>query len=477
MAYPDSATLLRVREFLETGLLYPNINLPPYQVTIYGPLSYVLMAVFYGAAKGLGLSPVIVARLYDLGCLSVCLLLIFRISRKLYGSGAIAWVSIIFALSAFPLAVWTTQMRPDLPGLAFSLLGVYAFVLARRGPVLVGSAACAGLSLLCKQTFFAAPIAITGSLLIGRQYVYTALWIFLYASTVGAGYAIAWLHEPLITQHIAALRHPVFEFDQAVRIIFEAASQPVVPFAVLGTIFTVWNSGNRDRTFFAVYCGFSWAIAIATIPQAGSNFNYFWEPLLVSAVLAGPGLFVIPLKAISRPMTVVATLCVLLTWSFLPALRHGVGSLRQAYLELREYPAQQMRWNALLSVISGRQMLSTWPSITFHSKLPEVPDPFLNEVLELKGAWSYAPVIRQIDDRTYELIVIGRGQSERSDDFRGIRIWPDAVWVALKRTYQLSCLYQDYEIWLPREASKDSSSKDLQDKLEAIGCSPGAKQL
>ena len=47
VGFPDSATLLRVEQFIRSGYIYPDSDLPPYYVSLYGPLTYVLLALPY----------------------------------------------------------------------------------------------------------------------------------------------------------------------------------------------------------------------------------------------------------------------------------------------------------------------------------------------------------------------------------------------------------------------------------------------
>jgi Dolichyl-phosphate-mannose-protein mannosyltransferase len=464
-SYPDSATLLIISEFINSGHIYPDINLPPYQVTIYGPLTYVLPAIPYWLAQVAGITPQVPVRLYEVGALFVCVLLIFLINRRLYGPRPIAWLCALFAGSAFLMAPWTTQVRGDLPALGFALLSVYLYLLTNGRQQAIGAAICAGIAVLIKQTFIAVPIATITWLLYKRRYKEAAFWSTGFALTAVGGYAIAWWREPLILEHIAALRHPVFEYTLAMGFIWDAVSQPVVPFAALGGFLVLWKP-VPERLFFLIYCVAAWLVAILTIPQAGGNTNYFWEPLLASAVLAGPGLYELQRRVDRAPILVIAMLYVLLLRSFLPALRHDLDYLRTSYLELREYQARKTKWASFLSIISGRRLLSTSPEVTFHSITPEIPDPFLNSVLELRGQWNSSPVVAQMDAGVFDLIVIGKG-TDKVDAFRGIRFWSDGMWAALKRRYELSCVFENFEIWLPRQGSRE-----ILPSLSAIGCSP-----
>ena len=470
VGYPDSATLLRIQEFINSGHIYPDFNLPPYQVTIYGPLSYVLSAIPYWLAQLFGFPPQVLVRFYEVGAVCLCVLLISLINKQLYGSPWVACLCALFAVSSFPMAQWTTQIRADFPALGFSLLSIYLYLLKRGRPQALGAAVSAGIAVLVKQTFFALPIATISWLLYRRQYKEAAFWATGFALTVVGGYAFAWWREPLMLNHLAALRHPVFEYTQAIGIVWDAATQPVVPFAIVGCFLILWKP-VPERVFVLIYCIVAWLVAILTIPQAGGGINYFWEPLFATAVLAGPGLWEFQIKVNSAPLVVTAMLYSLLLWSFLPLLRHDIGYLRTSYMQLSDYQRRNAKWNSFLSVVAGRRMFSTSPAVTFYSQTPEVPDPFLNTMLELRGQWSYRPIISKIDESAYELIVIGKGQADRVDDYRGFRIWGPGMWIALKNNYELSCVFEDFEIWLPH-----SGSREILANLSAIGCLDIAKQ-
>ena len=189
VSFPDSANLLRIGEVARSGHIYPDVNRPPYLLTLYGPLTYVVLAIPYRLAQAAGITPQVLVRLGVVGAVFLSVLLIFLISRRLYGSRPIAWLCALFAVSAFPLAGWTPQIRGDFLGLAASLLSVYWFLLKNGRPQTIGAAICAGLAPLFKQTFFAAPIAIVGWLIYRRRYKEAALWAASVSLTVAC-----WIH-------------------------------------------------------------------------------------------------------------------------------------------------------------------------------------------------------------------------------------------------------------------------------------------
>ena len=464
--YPDSATLLRIEQVIRSGYIYPDSDRPPYLVTIYGPLTYVLLTVPYRLAQAAGITPQVLVRLVIVCALCLCVLLIFLISRRLYSSRPIAWLCALFAVSAHPLAFWTTQIRGDFLALALSLLSVYWFLLTNARPQAIGAAICAGIALLVKPTFFSVPIAIVSWLLYQRRYKEALLWATVVALTVVGGYAIVWWREPLMLKHIAALRHPVLEFPGALSILWNAASQPVVPLAAIGGFLAIWKRAP-ERLLFLIYCIVAWLVASLTIPQVGGNINYFWEPLVASAVLAGPGLCELQRKANRTPILVTAMLFVLLLQAFVPMLRQELEYLRSSYANVSDYQVRKTKWESFVSTVSGRRLLSTLPDVTVHSITPEIPDPYLNSVLELQGRWNSGPVVAQINAGIYDLIVIRKGEAEdhEGDRYRGLRKWDDRMWGALKRTYRLTCVFEGMEVWLPIRGSGE-----ILRSLSGIGC-------
>lgn len=472
VGYPDSAALLRIREVARSGYIYPDFNRPPYLVTLYGPLTYALLAIPYRLAEAAGIPSQVLVRLGVVGGVCFCVVLVFLISRQLYCSRPVAWLCVLFAVSAFPMAFWTTQIRGDFLALQFSFLSVYLFLLANGRPQMISSAICAGIAPLFKQTFLALPIAVISWLVYGRRYKEAGFWATGFALTVVGGYAVVGWREPLMLKHIAALRHPVLEYRQALDFLWNAASQPVVPFATIGAFLALWKRAP-ERILLLIYCAVAWLVAILTIPQVGSNMNYFWEPLMASAVLAGPGLCELQRKANRTPILVTAMLFVLLLRSFLPMLQRELTYLWVCYRNASDYQARKMTWESFVSTVSGRRLLSTVPDLTFQSTTPEIADPYLNSVLELRGAWDSSPVVAQIDAGVYDLIVIRKGQAEEAyKGYRGVRFWSDGKLGALRRTYGLACVLDDVEVWLPRRGSGD-----ILPRLSAIGCLAAGNQF
>jgi hypothetical protein len=484
VGYPDSSDLLRIGDVVHTGHIYSDGDRPPYLVSLYGPLTYVLLSVPYRLALAAGVTPVLLVRLAVVSAVCLSVLLVYLISRRLYGSRSIALLCALFAVSTLPMAQWTTQIRSDFLGLAVSLVAIYWFLVRNGRTQTVGAAICAGLAPGFKQTFLAAPIGVIAWLIYRRRYKEAALWAVTVALTVGCVYGIEGWREPLMFKTAAALRHPVLEYSRGFAILLDAIGQPVVPFAVMGALLAI-KKRAPDTLLLLCYCIAAWLMAILIDPQAGGTVNYFWESLVVSAVLAGPGLLALQ-GTVNRTSTLVkAMVFVLLLWAFVPMLREELAYLNLSRTNITEYHARKARWQAFESIISGRRLLSTSSDIALLSSTPEMVDPFLNATLELRGGFNSTPIAAQIDAGVYDLIVIKDGESvNHQNDYRGIRMWSEGMWGALQKTYGPACVFRDdnyvqkfgsegaEEVWLPRQGAHE-----ILPKLLAIGCQPIVKRV
>ena len=468
VGYPDSATLLIVEEFYRSGHIYPAFDRPPYLVTLYGPLTYVILYIPYALAQVTGVSPEVAVRIAIVGALCVCVLFIFMISRQLYRSRLISWLCVLFAVSSTALVDLTTLIRPDCLALGASLMSIYVFIRGKGRLQMIGTAMCAGIAVLVKQTFLAAPVAITCWFIYNRRYKDAAFFTAGVLLTVAAGYAFVLWREPLLLKHVGAIRHPILEYRGAVDVILIALLQPAVLFAALGGLLVLWRHDD-EKSPFVIYVIIAWFVALVTVTQVGGGMNYFLEPELASAVLAGPGLCKLQREVKRTPILVVAVLYVLLINSFVPILRQDVDYLKGSYREAIDYKAQKTRWESFVATVSGKRLLSTFPDVTIHSSLPEMPDPFLNRVLEIRGMWSSGPVVAQIEASVYDLIVVQKGDQGDQFNYRGIQWWSDEMWSAMKRTYRPVCEFDGMEVWLPLRGSAE-----IVPNLLAMGCLPVA---
>ena len=152
-------------------------------------------------------------------------------------------------------------------------------------------------------------------------------------------------------------------------------------------------------------------------------------------------------------------------WGCASIVADDVRYLRDSFQQLATYEERRQRWIAFTSVLAGHRILSTYPPITALSNTPEVPDPYLNAVLERAGKWNYAPVIAQLEAGQFELVVVNRGYPAREIEYRGVPFWSAGMRDALTATYTSGCAFEDLDVWLPAR-----SSSTLLPRLVAVGC-------
>jgi hypothetical protein len=182
---------------------------------MYGPFTYVLLGVPYAVAQAAGLDPQLAVRLGVVGAMCFCLLLVFFTSWQMHRSRPVAWLCILFAVSTTPLAQWTTLVRGDFLAVGCSLTSIYLLMSPNRSLRVLGSSVFARIAVLIKSTFFSAPVAIVLWYLYKRQYREGAFRVAVFACLIIGGYTIALWREPLMLDHLMALRHPVLEYRGA----------------------------------------------------------------------------------------------------------------------------------------------------------------------------------------------------------------------------------------------------------------------
>ena len=450
VAYPDSATLLRISEFTRSGNLYPEYNRPPYLVTLYGPLRYVLLAVPYRAAEAASIAPHLLVRLTILAAFCSCVWTVFSIAMRVWNSTAIASATALFAASSPYLATWTTPIRPDFLALALALLSIYLSLTTRSRWRFVGAVAAAGSSLLIKQTFIAAPISVALWLAWQRRWREAAGWCLGVSAVTTFGYVIVWHREPLLAQHVAAIASPLFEYRGALRITVAALAQLSVPFAVVA-VSRPTPQHSKELRLVIIYWIVAWCTAVTAIPQVGGNINYFWEPLFAGAVLAGQGLRDARARAGNRDIVAVA-IAVYIAIAAMLAVRWDAKFAGVLLRALATHGSQRDHWQALASNVRGHRLLSNRPALAVLSKMPEVPDPYLNAESNTNAngiPHRYSPQSGRNATTSSSWI-----PADEFTPYRGLSRWSPSLWAAAREAYTPRCSIDDLEVWVPRTPSK-----------------------
>jgi hypothetical protein len=462
--YPDSALVVRVAGLLSQGDLFPPLDRPPYLVTVYGPLTYVVLSAPFAAARALGVDPVLGLRIAEVALFVACLVLIAILVRHFTRSAPIVLLAILLAAAGEPLRPWVLQLRGDFLGLLLSLTCIALCVRTGSGRSLTLAAVLAGLAILSKQTFVAAPAAVVLWLLWQKEWRTAAVWAGTVAAVVGVGYGIVLVREPSLLGHVAALRMPVFEYWVAAGFVVTAVVHIKVLYGVAGAAVLFRSSDARARLVVG-YWAASWIVAIGTIPQIGGNMNYLWEPWFVSALLAALAIDAAVAQAERIPGAVAVALVLL-------HVRVLTGGVLEAGDELRGLAAARARaeqrdtgLRALGSAVQGYAVLSSSPYLARMSRVPVLPDPYLTSILVQTGAWDPAPVLASVRNGAFD-VVVGYDPDDRTA-FRRHRQWNPLV-AAAGHPYRVACTLHGHAVWLAA-----SSPAALRQRLAAMGCQSG----
>jgi hypothetical protein len=462
IGYPDSATMIRITGFMHHGELFPPLDRPPYLVTVYGPLTYLFFGVPYAAAEVLGANPVLGMRLTHFGSVVACVSALAVLTRRFDRSALILLLAIGFAASGAPLRTWVLQLRGDFLGLFLSLscIALCAGENTPRRPW--GSAVLAGLAILTKQTFIAAPLAVVVWLLWQKQIRHAAVWAGMVCGVVVLGYGIMLLREPDLISHVMALRDPVFEYRSGARLLFTAAMDIRALYGIAGAA-VLLRAGGRAAQLIVLYWGFSWLVAAATIPQIGGNVNYFWEPWFMSSLLAAVVVGVAMRQARRIPLVIGIALVLLHFRAIGGGVLAAQGELRNLAATRARTEQQDRALQSLALAVRGYSVLSSDPLFARHSRVPVVPDPYLTSALMRMSSWDPAPVLAAVRNAEFD-VVIGYDLEDLTL-YRGLASWNPLRVEHGRHPYTVVCRMLGEPVWF-----SPSSPAELRQRVADAGC-------
>lgn len=318
---------------------------PPFVAAPYGPAYYAIIGIgvhlfgdqfwFFRAAA--------------LVCALLSALLVFRIAQRFTADRFSAALGAGLLLAQYPMLSWAGVQRPDVLALAFALAGLDLGLRREDGhshafrPIL--SALVLTAAALTRQTYVM-PIVIVALWYLSNQ-DYRALRRFL-VTVVAVGGALVGLLSitsrggfltnlvtnqthakdavSILTSHVRALAEAPITWLTSILLVLGivAASTRLVRAARDA-------SDHQERQRILVirlllgYLVLATVVALLAAARAGSNINYFIEPLAVASLLVGLlGRDALHLTSERRRIAVVAVLCVGL---LVMAVRQGHGEL------------------------------------------------------------------------------------------------------------------------------------------------------
>jgi Dolichyl-phosphate-mannose-protein mannosyltransferase len=342
---------------------------PTFFITNYPPLSFHLVG-FLSQLTG---DVTATGRTVALISLVVTCLLVTAISRHLTAS----WpISVYAALCFF---IWLGTFTPDrlamndpqLLGVAFAALGLYAYVRSRgRVGWLTASALAFTAAVFIKNNLIAFPIAIGMHLILQRDWGKLLLWAGI---GIGSACALLFLTLQLDGHYFFAhlLRSRWMSPGQSLYFSFQFTVRFFAPL-VIGIIWLVWSERSDDRDLLLTSFMVAFIFAFLFSFGAGTVGNLFYETMIaltLAVVLAlssleralprarwGQSVFAMLVALPALPGIILVPQQLhrdLNYWMELPSLQHDAA---QGVALLREVREPVLCEDLLLCYEAGRQM-------------------------------------------------------------------------------------------------------------------------
>jgi hypothetical protein len=459
--YGDGYVLYDVQRYLRTGFAYRDLSAPPYTPSIYGPLTYRLMALpdrMYVFQNPL-LGPRLAVFLSFLACVGLCA----SIARALTGTWRGGAWGAALALSFVVMGNWVLLLRGDFPAILCGLAAVRLLLSGRFGPIVVAGA-MAGTALLFKQTYVAVLVAGALWLILQRRWRDVAAFAGAGAVTGGSGYLFFALLEPYMLENFRALQ-PVLPHPRGViRLGARSVAEPVFLLAVAAALVTGRSMTSR-LGLVALSAAISGAVATVAAVQVGANVNYYFEMLLLSAPVAAWGLLTYARADSTHARFYATLLCGVLVLSLaIPNLARARDVAVLGIAGGRIASANQS-WRALEDALEGRDVLALVPRVAAMQEAPIMTEPFFHAMQRQAGKIDAFDLAGRIRRTEYEAIVTTFGP----DQFRIVQFPSPPLIEAIDQAYRRSCSMLGMSVHVPLDSS---GSSGLADALARAGCQP-----
>jgi hypothetical protein len=454
--YPDTYVLYDVLRYQNDGVIYRDLSQPPYLPSLYSPLMYILYSLPVRIAE----NPFVGPRLVVLAAFLSCLGAVVSIVRELIPV-RFAWVwAVLLVGSTRSLWDWILRLRGDFIGIAFSLLAI-RLLMSRSSGAAVLAGLCAGLATQFKITFVAALAAGASWLLLRRQWKDLAGFVVAGVITSAGVYLVFAIREPRMLSQITTLG-TIVDLRGWVKFVYQAATEPVVLFALMALPPIAWRSWSRWSLLFFFFA-VSFAIGVLTDLQVGGGENYFFEALFAAIPMAVLG--ILRLMVVAARHIQLGVFLTALFGAYLLAPR-----AQEIRLQVEQPPpsvaVRNEAFRKLEHALHGRRIFSTVPRLAFVDPAPPLMEPFLLNYMLLNGTFDPQPLLAAIRRSEFDVVItftnriIWRSLPQIGPDLRE----------AVTSAYQPQCQLDRWLMHLPRQPRPTSAA--LARELADAGCVP-----
>jgi hypothetical protein len=432
--YGQAARLLRGEP------LYLPLDQPPFTVTAYTPVYYVLAAGMRALA-GPGFGP---GRVLSLGAGLLAAVLVGFLAARHLSRAAGVFAAVLFVGLGFPGDYpWFAFYKEDMLGVTFSLAAIA--VLEHSGDrrrTQVAAGVLAGLAFLTKQTFVAAGVA--GLVwLVWRRPGYALTFGGTLALVAGLPCVLlALTSDGFLANTLGANLNParpnILLSNLAILGRYQAAALVIAVLPALSGALS-WRQWLRDPLVLF------WLVSLMVLPvelaKVGSNWNYWIELAAATAVLATRGVWRLTLgvgpPAFGRAAASIALVCLLATPVWLPRPAEDLSALVGHALSPDQRQATEFAGVLERVRTAPGSVLAEPLDILALADREILFEPYIYSILWREGQWDASSVVLQICGGQVGLLVLDHPLEGPDWEYQGFTHWPEPVLDALRASMRL----------------------------------------
>jgi hypothetical protein len=273
--------MMYLSKLFGTGQFTWQLNGPPYNVSFYTPLFYIVM----GKVGGVFGYSILAGRIAVLACFLICLVFIYLIIRNSLKNKIYALIGALLPLTSYMVVGWSLFVRVDIPAIMFELIGVYVAIRWYKSHWFWLSIPLFLLAFWTKQAVFAGPVAVFIFILLKNWRV-----SMVYAGACLAGLAISLgigqvLTDGQLIRHIILYTrtYPLIRPPMEYAAYLTVSYLPILPLIALSGYFIFKQFKSVISIFVIVAVVFN----LILITRPGAAQNYFFEPIFALSIAAG----------------------------------------------------------------------------------------------------------------------------------------------------------------------------------------------
>lgn len=452
--YPEAPHIYTALRAAAAGRLYFPLSQPPYILQSYGPLYYEVGAWMARLSHGDVDRYTFFARITAFGCFVLCGMLILVICKRLRFS-----LSASLAAAALPMGVplfspWAITVRPDMYFLAL-MMGSLTVALWDEAPsayVCIASGAIGGMAFLMKQPGIMVLIAI-GVVWLLHKRLRQIVWLAMGALVpVVLMLALLLAHREKFLDQYLSIGKALRSFSDARfytwTLLGSSARLTPIGIGALGLIPAFSSERGQMVVSFTLL---NWFVGLAGMSQLGAGSNYFLAGFLGCGLLLPFALELVRKSIVFAPATLMIAIGIgYLVGSYsIGAVFNGINMTPHPYGTLAQF-----------------HILSDRPGIALRGRNPDLLDPFSVHMVELGGGgWSSEPIVQNVRNSDYDLVILACTGSRLVCNFRGVDFFAPAVVDAINGNYSVFCTSSAAIVLTPRSRQVNVSTDMLSPSL------------